>query len=296
LLIRSYDAQKQTLLAVLGDQTILVFNANGASLSLQERLFGQHDEILDCAFLGPQDHYLAIAPNESEIRILDTRTSTCEVLPGHRDTVLCLDRNTTGEWLASGSKDHEARIWKLDFSDDEKVTSSCFAILKGHTGSVSAIALPRKTKDPSFVITGSDDRTVKCWDMSTGTTTTPFTPRSLYTQKAHDKDINGIDISIDDKLFATASQDRTIKIFSVENGEVVGILKGHRRGVFSAKFSATERILASGSGDGTVKLWSLSDFTCLKVVLPFAKLICRHSKDIQTPCIRLFLWQGLNNS
>lgn len=272
MLTPSYDAEKQTLLAVLGDQTLLLFSVQGPTLSLQERLFGQHDEILDCAFMGPGDHHLAIAPNESEIRILNTQTNTCEVLPGHRDTVLCLDRNNTGEWLASGSKDHESRIWKIGFSNDGKSTWSCFAILKGHTGSVSAVALPRKTKEPSFVITGSDDRTVKCWDMSTGRTTTPFTPRSLYTQKAHDKDINGIDISVDDKLFATASQDRTIKIFRVEDGEVLGILKGHRRGVFSAKFSATERALASGSGDGTVKLWSLSDFTCLKVPLPLIKL------------------------
>ena len=87
----------------------------------------------------------------------------------------------------------------------------------------------------------------------------------MYTQKAHDKDINSIDISSDDKLFATASQDRTVKVFNVENGQIIGVLKGHRRGVFSAKFSATERVVASGSGDGTVKLWSLNDYTCLKV-------------------------------
>ena len=248
---------------------MVLYTVDGPSISLQERMFGQHDEILDCAFVGPSEGHLAIAPNESEIRILDTRTKTCDVLPGHRDTVLCLDRNSTGEWLASGSKDHEARIWLLNFTTDEKLETSCFAILKGHTGSVSAIALPRRQSgsQPSFVITGSDDRTVKCWDMSTGTTTTPFTPRSMYTQKAHDKDINAIDVSSDDRLFATASQDRTIKIFGVEDGQVLGVLKGHRRGVFSAKFSATERVLASGSGDSTVKLWSLTDFTCLKVFL-----------------------------
>ena len=248
----------------------MIYKTESGSLSLQERLFGQHDEILDCAFVGSNETHLAIAPNESEVRILDIRTAACEVLPGHRDTVLCLDRTASGEWLSSGSKDHEARLWKLDFSADNHVTSFCFAILKGHTGSVSAIALPRKniSETPTFVITGSDDRTVKCWDIATGRTTTPFTPRSSYTQKAHDKDINSIDISPDDKSFATASQDRTVKIFNVEDGQVIGTLKGHRRGVFSAKFSATERVLVSGSGDGTVKLWSLNDYTCLKVTLP----------------------------
>lgn len=260
---------------------MVLYNA-GPSLTLQERMFGQHDEILDCAFVGPSEGYLAIAPNESEIRILNVRTQSCDVVPGHRDTVLCLDRDNSGEWLASGSKDHEARVWKLNFTDDQTPQSSCFAILKGHTGSVSAIAMPRRRlgNQPPFVITGSDDRTVKCWDMSTGTTTTPFTPRSMYTQKAHDKDINSIDVSSDDKLFATASQDRMIKIFGVEDGQMIGVLKGHRRGVFSAKFSATERVLVSGSGDSTIKLWSLTDFTCLKVLLDSTGLTNRRSKDI----------------
>ena len=266
---------------------MVLYNA-GPSLTFQERMFGQHDEILDCAFVGPNEGHLAIAPNESEIRILNVQTQSCEVVPGHRDTVLCLDRDISGEWLASGSKDHEARIWKLNFTNDQKHELSCFAILKGHTGSVSAIAMPRKTvgNRPPFVITGSDDRTVKCWDMSTGTTTTPFTPRSMYTQKAHDKDINSIDISSDDKLFATASQDRTVKIFSVEDGQTIGVLKGHRRGVFSAKFSATERVLVSGSGDSTVKLWSLTDFTCLKVLRIATILTNRRSKDIPMPFTR----------
>ena len=137
---------------------------------------------------------------------------------------------------------------------------STYSILKGHTGSVSAIALPKGSSSLSFVITGSDDRTVKCWNMSN-----PSMPKSIYTEKAHDKDINAIDLSYDDRLFATGSQDRTIKLFNVENGQVVSILKGHRRGVFSVKFSAVERVVASSSGDSTVKLWSLADFTCLKV-------------------------------
>lgn len=287
-LMGSYNHHKETLLVVLGDQTLIIYSTDATSLSLQERMFGQHDEILDCVFVGPDENHLAIAPNESEIRILDVRKSACEVLPGHRDTVLCLDKTVSGEWLASGAKDHEARLWKIDFPQDSRITFSCFAILKGHTGSVSAIALPRKRLPgiPSFVITGSDDRTVKCWDMATGTTTTPLSPRSVYTQKAHDKDINAIDISSDDKLFATASQDRTVKIFNVEDGEMIGVLKGHRRGVFSVRFSAVERVVASGSGDGTVRLWSLTDSTCLKVLSLKSKLTRRRLKDIRMLSIK----------
>jgi U3 small nucleolar RNA-associated protein 13 len=267
-------------LTILRDQTLLFFKVeSGGALSLQERVFGQHDEILDCAFVGPSDLHLALAPNESEIRILDVRTSACEVISGHRDTVLCLDKDTSGQWLVSGAKDHEVRLWKLDFSDDKHPRFSCFALLKGHTSAVSAVALPRNIVDtPSFIITGSDDRFVKFWDLATGRTTTPFTPRSLYTQKAHEKDINAIDISPDDKLFATASQDRTIRLFNVGDGKTLATLKGHRRGVFSVQFSPKEAVLASGSFDATVKLWSLRNFDCLMVLSPSLEIILM--KDI----------------
>ena len=33
-----------------------------------------------------------------------------------------------------------------------------------------------------------------------------------YTRKAHDKDINAIDVAPNDKLVATASQDRLVKV------------------------------------------------------------------------------------
>ena len=45
----------------------------------------------------------------------------------------------------------------------------------------------------------------------------------------------------------------------------IGILKGHKRGVWTVRFSPVERVIATGSGDRTVKLWSLDDWGCLKV-------------------------------
>jgi U3 small nucleolar RNA-associated protein 13 len=293
-----YNRHKKTLLTVLGDQTLLFYNVDNSTLSLQERLFGQHDEILDCTFVGPSDLHLAIAPNESEIRILDIRTSACEVLSGHRDTVLCLDKDASGEWLVSGAKDHEARLWKLDFSDNSHPTFSCFALLKGHTSAVSAVALPRNVVGtPAFIITASDDRFVKYWDLATGRTTTPFTPRSLYTQKAHEKDINAIDVSPDDRLFATASQDRSIKLFNVKDGQVIATLKGHKRSVFSVKFSPKEGVLASGSFDNTIKLWSLANFDCLMVSTPLnIRANGRPSRAMNSTFTRSSLCQPGNKS
>lgn len=43
-----------------------------------------------------------------------------------------------------------------------------------------------------------------------------------------------------------------------------GVLKGHKRGVWSVEFSPIDRCAITGSADRTIKVWSLVDHTCLK--------------------------------
>lgn len=75
-------------------------------------------------------------------------------------------------------------------------------------------------------------------------------------------------VSPNDKLLASASQDRTAKLWSLAgegNLGLLGVFRGHRRGVWTVCFSPVDQVLATSSADGTTKLWSLQDFSCLKV-------------------------------
>lgn len=82
------------------------------------------------------------------------------------------------------------------------------------------------------------------------------------------QDINSVAVSPNDKLLATGSQDRTAKLWSLAGGAdlgLLGVFRGHRRGVWTVCFSPVDQVLATSSADGTSKLWSLQDFSCLKV-------------------------------
>ncbi|KAJ1560169.1 U3 small nucleolar RNA-associated protein 13, partial [Nowakowskiella sp. JEL0078] len=174
-----------------------------------------------------------------------------------------------GGILVSGSKDNSVRIWKANFdtsiADDR---FSCVGLGIGHTEAVGAVAITKKTKD--FIFSGSQDRTVKCWGISgkalgNDVSGEPSKLKAVFTFQAHEKDINSISVSPNDKLIATASQDKTAKIWSAADGKLIGTCTGHRRGVWCAEFSPVDQVLATSSGDKNIKLWSLSDFTCLKV-------------------------------
>ncbi|KAL5003888.1 WD40-repeat-containing domain protein [Aspergillus recurvatus] len=273
-------------------------------LPVLRRISGNDDDIIDLAYVSPDRSMLALATNTESIRIVSVGPSNYRLstggreyfgadiahLDGHDDIIICIDVDWSGHWLATGAKDNTARLWRLD---PEGSSYTCFALLTGHAESLGAISFPRDSppsdtpayKDPvnhppTFIITGSQDRTVKRWNtgkLGPANGDDPHTPKALFTRKAHDKDINALDVSPSSALFASASQDRTVKIWSADDGSVVGVLRGHKRGVWSARFSpkgtpiisadaksSTNRgMIITGSGDKTVKLWSLSDYSCL---------------------------------
>ncbi|KAL3481659.1 WD40-repeat-containing domain protein [Aspergillus californicus] len=273
-------------------------------LPVVRRISGNDDDIIDLAYVGPDRSMLALATNTESIRIVsvgpsEDRPSTQKQeyfgadvahLDGHEEIIICIDVDWSGHWLVTGAKDNTARLWRLD---PKSSSYSCFAVLTGHAESLGAISFPRDSPPantpahndplnhpPPFVITGSQDRTVKRWNigkLGPASLDSPHTPKALFTRKAHDKDINALDVGPLSELFASASQDKTVKIWSAEDGTVVGVLRGHKRGVWSTRFaprgtpilstdaknSTTRGMIVTGSGDKTVKLWSLSDYSCL---------------------------------
>lgn len=236
------------------------------------------------------DTHLALATNSSLIRVYSTTSLDARLLAGHSEIVLCLDRGAQGRVLASGSKDRAARIWapaSAAGADSASVPEwGCVALCEGHAESVGAVALSRRAHADTpegglrFMFTGSQDRTIKMWDLAAvplrhDGAVPPVKCKSLATHKAHDKDINALDVAPNDRLLVSGSQDKTAKVWEVQyilydsgavKGEIklLGTCKGHKRGVWTVRFGRTERVLATGSGDKTVKLWSLDDFTCVK--------------------------------
>lgn len=267
------------------------------------RITGTHDEIIDLRYLLPDQSLLALATNLEEIRIVSVSEPKADLndqvssnyfgqdvglLKGHEDIIISLDVDWSGYWVATGAKDNTAKLWRID---PQHNSYTCYATFSGHAESVTAVALPRArpvegskahtdplSHPPQFLITGSSDQTIKKWEVPREPQSAKRGIRATYTRKAHDKDINAIDVSQSNQLFASASQDRVVKIWSIQEGEVQGILRGHRRGVWSVSFAplntpiiqgdqgsvAGKGVIITGSGDKTVKLWSLTDYTCLR--------------------------------
>ena len=301
---------KSLVLCAQSDFTLAMFRipspadiASSGSFLMEpfRRISGTHDEILDLAYVLRDQSLMALATNSEDVRLVSVTDTEAQaegeqggayfghdvaLLKGHEDIVMSLDVDWSGHWVASGAKDNTARLWRIDPANN---SYTCYAVFTGHLESVGAVALskvvPPENSDafnnpldhpPAFLISGSQDRFVQKRDIPRQSQKAKVS--SSLKRLAHDKDINALDVSPAGRLFASASQDKTVKIWDVERLEVQGILKGHKRGVWTVRFAplhtpaiqgeqgsvSGKGVILTGSGDKTIKLWNLSDYTCLR--------------------------------
>ncbi|MDZ8090213.1 MAG: WD40 repeat domain-containing protein, partial [Nostoc sp. DedQUE12b] len=67
----------------------------------------------------------------------------------------------------------------------------------------------------------------------------------------------GVAFSPDGKTIASASGDKTVKLWNAATGKEIITLNGHSDYVFSVAFSPDGKTIASASADNTVKLWNM---------------------------------------
>lgn len=266
---------RRELVAVSVDQNLLVFND---ALERTTQIIGFNDDILNLKYVpnadGTPSAQLAAATNSDQIRLLNRDTMSCELLSGHSDIVMALAVSPDGKWLVSASKDRTAKVWNV-------ATRECVATCPGHTEALGAIAISQKVAHYAmglaYFVTGSADKTLKMWSLKPLASAynqqgkqVSVEVKSIVTLsavKAHDKDVNAIAVSPNDRLVASASQDKLIKVWSTNDSKsltLVGTCRGHKRGVWAVEFSPVDQCIASASGDKTVKVWSAKDFSCLK--------------------------------
>ncbi|KAK7940314.1 hypothetical protein WMY93_003640 [Mugilogobius chulae] len=237
-----YLPASSRLATVTAEHNILFYKL--PALTTQQQFVGYNDEVLDVKFLGKGDSHIVVATNSCQLKVFELQTNSCQILYGHTDTVLSLDVFRKGSLFASCAKDRSVLVWQMD-SDSGQV--HCVAYGLSHTNAVGSITFSKLKA--SFIVSGNAQ--AHCTDHREG----------------HDKDVNSVAVSPNDKLLASGSQDRTAKLWSLAaEGELglLGVFRGHRRGVWTVCFSPVDQVLATSSADGTTKLWGLQDFSCLK--------------------------------
>ncbi|MGA2701592.1 MAG: family 16 glycoside hydrolase [Isosphaeraceae bacterium] len=165
----------------------------------------------------------------------------------------------------------------------------------GHTSTVRGAVF---TPDGQRLITVSHEKTIRIWDVNTGTTSrvlrTPLgsgpigehfgvalspdgntlavggyngctflidlpSGRMLHFLVGHLNSVLGLDFSPDGSRLATASADRTVRVWGVASGQTIRTLTGHAGSVNAVRFSPDGKSVATGAGDKSARIFSADD-------------------------------------
>ncbi|KAI4501511.1 hypothetical protein M0802_003388 [Mischocyttarus mexicanus] len=257
-----YNEAINSFAVISVDHNILIYSMS--TFDCTKQITGYLDEILDIVYVGEQETHIAVANNSIDIKLYEFSSMNCQLLSGHTDSVLSLATTpANSQLLISGAKDNSVRVWVMD---KETKIMKCVSSATRHTGSVGSVVISQLSA--KFFLSASQDMCLKLWPLPENLTTscenTVLEP--IHTTLAHSKDINSITISMNDEYIATGSHDKTAKLFSAKDLQLIGTFNGHRKGVWCVKFSPADIVLLTTSADCTIKIWSLHDFKCLKTL------------------------------
>jgi len=171
-------------------------------------------------------------------------------LVGHRGWVTSIATTfDESNIVVSSSRDKKLMIWEL--TPGEENVGYARRALGGHSEPVASVTL---SSDGQFALSGAWDRTMRLWDLNTGSTVRTF--------QGHDKDVFTVAFSGDNRQIVSGSRDKTIKLWNTLGECKFTITEDcHTDWVSSVVFSpsAKQPLIVSAGWDKLVKVWSLTD-------------------------------------
>lgn len=213
-------------------------------------LLGHSHAVKSVAF-SPDGQILASGSWDKTIKLWDVNTGTeiC-TMTGHQLQVNSVAFSPQGQLLASASYDRTIRLWQipaLEGSPRGLQNRPCYSLLGTLSGHAWAVLTVAFSPDGKILATGSDDNTIKLWEVNTG--------QLICTLVGHSWSVVAVAFTADGETLLSASCDKTVKLWRVSTAEEIVTLSGHVDSVSAVAVSKVRQLIASGSRDKTIKLW-----------------------------------------
>ncbi len=242
----AFSTDGQTLVSVGADSTVKIWHTG--ALDLIDILHKHHGDVR-CVAFTPDGKMLATGGHDRKILFWNLRDRQVENTLSLDDTAAhSMVLSQDGKILITGSY-RKIKVWEISSTQNQKNFPDTQPIytLMGHSHIVNSLAM---SADAKFLISGSQDQTIRVWNLATG--------ELIHILKGHQDSVNAVVLSPDEQIIASASADKTIKLWHLQSGELLGTFTGHTNAVTTLSFTNSGEMLVSGSLDKTIKIWQRS--------------------------------------
>uniref|UniRef100_A0A0D9YP38 Beta'-coat protein n=1 Tax=Oryza glumipatula TaxID=40148 RepID=A0A0D9YP38_9ORYZ len=234
---------------------------------LDQRKLAQRSERVKSVDLHPTEPWILSSLYSGSVCIWNYQTQVCKLFRAKQEETMVKSFEVTElpvrsskfiarkQWVVAGADDMFIRVYNYNTMDKVKV-------FEAHTDYIRCVAVH---PTQPFVLSSSDDMLIKLWDWDKGWMCTQiFEGHSHYVMQVtfNPKDTN---------TFASASLDRTVKVWSLGSPDPNFTLDGHSKGVNCVDyFTGGDRpYLITGSDDQTAKTALVVPFLSIIVLDPF---------------------------
>lgn len=218
-------------------------------LNLKKKLVAKSGKVKSVDF-HPTFSWILLGLYDGILSIYDYNTqSSVQYLEVTGSPIRCVKFMPEKNYIICGADDKRVRIY--NYNTMEKIKD-----FEAHTDFIRSIVI--HYKEPLF-LTSSDDNTIKLYDANNNfNLVRSYEEHKDYVMKiaANPKDFS---------MFASASMDKKIKIWSFNAPNSQLTLEGHTKGCGAVAFCPLndKPYLASGSDDCTVKIWDYTNKHCV---------------------------------
>ena len=204
----------------------------------QRRLIGHLDAIWSVRF-SPTGKQLASAGKDGLVILWDAATGQIvQRFAKHPSEVRSVAFAPTGDQLASASG-FTARLFDVRGQEIRRFS--------GHSAAIRCLAFAH---DGKRLATGSDDKTIRICEVSTG--------REVQRFSWHTAGITALAYVPNANQLASASRDQTVRVWDLKSGLEVEALDAQAGNVLDIALSPDGKRLASSHFDTAIRIWDLS--------------------------------------
>lgn len=249
-----YNFMTPQFLIIPNQEQVIINSYNFNSIEKNE-VFNNDKNALLFASASPNNKDLAIATNNGNIQIWDTKNKKpIKIIDSHKFVVNTVTYSSDGNYLASGSMDKTVKIFET--ATYKEIKNFTFPEI------ISSIAY---SPDGKYLSVACDDNSVSIFNTKDFSLKTKIEKPFFY--------ISSTVFSKDSKYLAIGSHGEKIYLFDTDNFDVKAEIKHEQKSVKSLVFANNNDSFFTGGEDGTIKEWRVKDGKNLRTLSNHSNMI-----------------------